>query len=87
MEVSSTYAADHLRHHRGDLRGWDREPKKLLPTLTRSNVSEAWGFSCVGGVEIMENGARFAGIVTSRLERGLWLKVIFPLWGTMNFLK
>ena len=64
-----------LRFRRGDLLGWDREPKKLWPTLTRKNASEPWGFSCVGGVEVMENGGRFSGIVTSRHERGLWLKV------------
>jgi hypothetical protein len=73
----SPLVIDQLRHIRGDLLGWDRAAKKLLPTLTRKNASEAWGFSCVGGVEIMENGGRMAGIVTSRHERGLWLKVKF----------
>jgi hypothetical protein len=73
MEVSNFM--EQLRFRRGDLLGWDREPKKLWPTLTRKNASEPWGFSCVGGVEIMENGGRFSGIVTSRHERGLWLKV------------
>ena len=67
---------DQLRHKHGELQGWDRAAKKLLPTLTRKGPSEAWGFSCVGGVEIMENGGHFSGIVTTRHERGLWLKVI-----------
>ena len=66
---------DHLSHRRGDLLGWDRAAKKLLPTLTRKSPAEAWGFSCVGGLEIMENGGRMSGIVTTRHERGLWLKV------------
>ena len=73
MEVSSFM--EQLRFRRGDLLGWDREPKKLWLTLTRKDASEPWGFSCVGGVEIMENGGRLSGIVTSRNERGLWLKV------------
>ena len=76
MEVSN-FLLENLRSGGsvGALRGWEREPKKLWPTLTRGSVEEAWGFSIIGGIDYMEAAGRFSGIVTKRGETGLWLKV------------
>lgn len=59
----------------GALRGWDREAKKLWPTLQRNALEDAWGFSLVGGLDYLEATARSSGIVTHRGDIGLWLKV------------
>ena len=59
----------------GQVRGWERGPQKLYLTLTRGEVSTAWGFSLNGGRDIMENGGFWSGVVTRRHERGLWLNV------------
>ena len=57
------------------LRGWEREAKKLWPTLQRTSLEEAWGFSLIGGLDYLEAASRFSGIVTRRGDIGLWLKV------------
>ena len=59
----------------GAILGWDRAPKRLWPTLTRKDDSEAWGLSVVCGQDILESGGRWSGIATRRNERGLWIKV------------
>ena len=57
------------------LRGWDMEARKLWPTLQRTSLEAAWGFSLVGGLDYLEAAGRTSGIVTRRGEVGLWLKV------------
>ena len=59
----------------GTIIGWDRAPKRLWPTVTRKDDSEAWGFSIICGQDILESGGRWSGIATRRNERGLWMKV------------
>ena len=78
MEVSgsSNFLGENtLVRSAGALRGWDREPKKLWPTLQRTSLEEAWGFSLIGGLDYLEAAGRFSGIVTRRGDVGLWLKV------------
>lgn len=74
MEVSN-FMYDLIHQKKGAILGWERDGKKLLPTLTRKDANEAWGFSLIGGVDVLENFGRLAGIVTTRNERGMWLKV------------
>lgn len=76
MEVSN-FLLENIRSNRnlGALKGWDREPKKLWPTLTRNALEDAWGFSLIGGIDYLEAAGRYSGIVTQRGDVGLWLKV------------
>ena len=76
MEVSN-FLLENIRSggNIGALRGWDREPKKLWPTLQRNALEDAWGFSLVGGLDYLEAAGRYSGIVTQRGDVGLWLKV------------
>ncbi len=76
MEVSS-FLLENMRNGGsiGALRGWDREPKRLWPTLQRNTIDAAWGFSLVGGIDYLETAGRYSGVVTRRNETGLWLKV------------
>ena len=76
MEVSNFLRENTLVRGAGALRGWDREPKKLWPTLQRTSMEEAWGFSLIGGLDYLEAAGRFSGIVTRRGDVGLWLKVL-----------
>ncbi|XP_040579622.1 cytohesin-interacting protein [Lepeophtheirus salmonis] len=57
------------------LKGWDRMPKKMLPTLKRNSDAVPWGFTLLAEREVYENGAFWSGIQTKRLEEGNWLKV------------
>lgn len=66
---------DLIHQKKGAILGWERDAKKLLPTLTRKGPNEAWGFSLIGGVDVLENFGRFSGILTTRNEKGIWLKV------------
>ena len=73
----------------GALRGWDREPQKLWPTLQRNGLDTAWGFSLVGGLDYLDAAGRYSGIVTKKGEVGLWLKVspntfLVNLWVTWH---
>merc|ERR1712223_72955 len=76
MEVSN-FLLENIRSggNIGALQGWDREPKKLWPTLQRTALEDAWGFSLVGGLDYLEAAGRYSGIVTQRGDVGLWLKV------------
>ena len=67
------------------LRGWERDTKKMYPTLTRSSPEEAWGFSVMVGGDIGENTAHWSGVVAYRHDRGIYCRVSaetqeFP-WG------
>ena len=63
----------------GAILGWDRAAKRLWPTLTRKDDSEAWGFSVICGEDILESGGRWSGVATRRNERGMWMKVfVYP---------
>lgn len=64
-----------LQRRHGALLGWDREAKKLWPSLQRNALEEAWGFSLVGGLDYLEAAGRSSGVVTKRGDVGLWLKV------------
>merc|ERR1712029_379930 len=75
MEVSNFLRENTLVRGAGALRGWDREPKKLWPTLAETSMEDAWGFSLVGGLDYLEAAGRNSGIVTRRGDVGLWLKV------------
>eukprot|EP00096_Caligus_rogercresseyi_P011262 TRINITY_DN437_c0_g1_i1.p1 TRINITY_DN437_c0_g1~~TRINITY_DN437_c0_g1_i1.p1 ORF type:complete len:154 (-),score=13.77 TRINITY_DN437_c0_g1_i1:339-800(-) len=76
---SMPYSSFLVEHHRSStgnhLKGWDRRPQKLLPTLNRNSPAVPWGFTLVAEREIYENGAFWSGIQTKRLEKGYWLKV------------
>merc|ERR1711937_759906 len=56
-------------------RGWEREPKKLYLTLNRAESTKAWGFSMIGGNDMLDQGAFWSGVVARRHEKGLWLQV------------
>ena len=60
----------------GTLKGWERGPKRVWPTLERRALDQAWGFSLVGGIDYLETAGRYSGVVTRRGETGLWLKVL-----------
>ena len=85
MEVSN-FLLENIRSggNIGALQGWDREPKKLWPTLQRTALEDAWGFSLVGGLDYLEAAGRYSGIVTQRGDVGLWLKVIPPFFNNLQ---
>ncbi len=71
------FTLENLRLCRGHgaIRGWDRDTKKLWPTLSRSNEDEAWGFSVTVGGDIGDNTAGWSGIAARRHDKGIWIKV------------
>jgi len=59
-------------------RAWSKEVEdkgRHLLTLEREGAEAAWGFSLVGGREVLENGGFSSGVATKRREEGLWLSV------------
>jgi len=59
-------------------RAWSKEAEdkgRHLLTLEREGGDAAWGFSLVGGREVLENGGFWSGVATRRREEGLWLSV------------
>jgi len=59
-------------------RAWSKEVEdkgRHLLTLERDGAEAAWGFSLVGGREVLENGGFSSGVATRRREEGLWLSV------------
>jgi len=71
-----------LARSKGLVRGWDRnkgegsDPRgRHLLTLVRDTEDTAWGFSLMGGREVLEHGGFWSGVATRRGEKGLWLSV------------
>jgi len=59
-------------------RAWSKEAEdkgRHLLSLEREGESAAWGFSLLGGREVLENGGFWSGVATRRREEGLWLSV------------
>ena len=49
------------RSIQGSTRGWGGGPEKALLTLTRSEDTQAWGFSCHGGDDLEHWGGLLSG--------------------------
>jgi len=58
-----------------------RPARRLWPTLKRS-PGEAWGMSLSVGGDIGESCAHWSGVITSRGDKGIWVKVASVRPGT-----
>merc|ERR1719339_454807 len=71
-------------------RAWSKEVEdkgRHLLTLEREGVEAAWGFSLVGGREVLENGGFFSGVATKRREEGVDAAWGFSLVGGREVLE
>ncbi len=47
---------------RAGLFGWEKDTKRLFPTLARQSEEEAWGFSLSAGADLGGDSAHWSGV-------------------------